>query len=249
MNKIIVDKEINKILDDSVIANDLVFDIVKDTTIQLDIKDNKKELTFNIKEDVQVNIIFNDIASKDTKYIFNLDKNSYLNVLKYNDTNDCKEKFLISLNGIYAKVDYMLKTISNNSQNYEIVIKHNACYTNSNITCNGVNIEDGNLVFTVSSYIPKYIKGCIANQNNRIVNLTNNKCIINPNLFIDENDVIANHSAYLGRFSDDELFYIESRGIDSIKAQSLLIKGFLLNNVIDDNIKELILNKIDEIWG
>ena len=60
--------------------------------------------------------------------------------------------------------------------------------------------------------IPENKIGCVANQNNRIINLSDNKCEINPNLLIEENDVEANHSAHIGRFSNDEMFYLQSRG-------------------------------------
>ena len=84
----------------------------------------------------------------------------------------------------------------------------------SNIKNNGVCIERGNIIYQVSSFVPKEITGCIVNQNNRIINLTDNKCEIKPNLYIDSFDVEASHSALIGKFSDEEMFYIQSRGID-----------------------------------
>ena len=53
--------------------------------------------------------------------------------------------------------------------------------------------------------------------------MTENKCIIKPNLFIDEEDVVANHSALIGTFSSDEIFYLMSRGISKEESFNLLL--------------------------
>ncbi|HPF83680.1 MAG TPA: SufD family Fe-S cluster assembly protein, partial [Bacilli bacterium] len=68
-------------------------------------------------------------------------------------------------------------------------------------------------------------------QNSRIINLTNNKCQIKPNLFIDEYNVEASHSAYIGGFSADDMFYLNSRGINELDALKLLINGFLTKDM------------------
>ena len=112
--------------------------------------------------------------------------------------------------------------------------------TISDITTHGVNIS-GNLYFNVTTYIPKGMVSSVTNQNNRIINLTNNECTIRPNLLIDEYDVIANHSALIGSFKDEEIFYMQRLGIDKNTANKLLIEGFLkskLNNTLSNNFKK-----------
>ena len=70
--------------------------------------------------------------------------------------------------------------------------------------------------------------------------------MIKPNLFIDENDVVANHSALIGTFKDDEIFYLMSRGLDKKDAENLLTKGFLLKGVT--YYKEVLENIINKYW-
>ena len=70
--------------------------------------------------------------------------------------------------------------------------------------------------------------------------------MIKPNLFIDENDVIASHSALIGTFSKDEIFYLMSRGIDKKEAQKLLARGLLLKGI--DYYKEKLNTIIDKYW-
>ena len=112
---------------------------------------------------------------------------------------------------------------------------------------NGVN-KSGSMNIQISGYVPKYMMNCICNQSNRIINLTDRKCEIRPNLYIDTDDVDANHSALIGKFNNDELFYLNSRGINDIDANNLLIKGFLLNKVDSESLKENIKADIDKYW-
>ena len=114
---------------------------------------------------------------------------------------------------------------------YNFLVYHNAKKTFSDIINNGVNIKDGSLEFNVSTFIPNGIKKCDASQSGRIIN---------------ENDVTANHSALIGTFSEDEIFYLMSRGLDKSESQRLLTKGFLLNGIT--YYKETLENIINKYW-
>ena len=116
---------------------------------------------------------------------------------------------------------------------------HNMKNTISNIKNNLVNVS-GTSSIQISSSVDKNITDCTCNQFNRIINLTNNKCEIRPILYIDNDLVDANHSALIGDFEEDEIFYLESRGIDKSNAYNLLIKGFLNSGLDDEDLKKKI---------
>jgi Fe-S cluster assembly scaffold protein SufB len=79
--------------------------------------------------------------------------------------------------------------------------------------------------------------------------LTDNECVINPNLYIEDSDVVANHAAAIGKFSEEELFYLMSRGIPYNDAVNLLIKGFLVGSFdINDKRIEEIKVIVDSYW-
>ena len=142
----------------------------------------------------------------------------------------------------YANINYNFKTVSTHSERYDIEVHHNGAYSSSNIINNGVNIQNGTLIFNVSSMVLNNIVDTNINQNNRIINLNDKLCQINPNLYIDENDVTANHSAYIGKFRDDEIFYLQRLGLSYIDATKLLLKGFLSNGMpkyMDKHINKL----------
>lgn len=43
---------------------------------------------------------------------------------------------------------------------------------------------------------------------------------------IDEQEASARHAVTIGRVNDEELFYIQTRGLDRVKGERLLISGF-----------------------
>ncbi len=232
--------------------NEIKIDVVSDSTLDLDInlKDESK-LNFNIK--IEDNVTFNlnimtyGVGGK-IQYKYNLNENSICNIFKFQNVDSIKEMIIAELKGEKATINYNFKTISNSKETYDYHIFHKCKNTISNIKNNGVCTKDGNIIYQVSSFVPKNITGCIVNQNNRIINLTNNKCEILPNLYIDCNDVEASHSALIGKFSDEEMFYIQSRGIDYDNAIKLLITGFLVSDISNKKILKSIINNINKYW-
>ncbi len=259
MNKIIVngDKislDINSSLDVEVIEKKDVFDItkikintLKSTSLVIEynsIDEAKLDIIIEVKENDYLKLY--ELRCEDkikVQYKYYLNRNSNLLVNKFYDCNKVKELDVIYLNGEFANVDYNYNSISKNKQNLDIVVYHNAKNTISNLTNKAVNFKDGSTKFNVTGIVYNGINDCIINQSNRIINLNDKKCTINPILIIDENDVEANHSALIGKFSDKELFYLMSRGITEEKALNLLIKGFLNVDVKNKKKLDQIINK------
>jgi Fe-S cluster assembly protein SufD len=48
-----------------------------------------------------------------------------------------------------------------------------------------------------------------------------------PNLEIEANDVKCSHAATISNISDEEVFYLMSRGISRKEAEELIVEGFL----------------------
>lgn len=48
-----------------------------------------------------------------------------------------------------------------------------------------------------------------------------------PSMEIDEQDVRAKHAATIGRVGDEELFYLQTRGVDAHEAERCMITGFV----------------------
>ena len=110
------------------------------------------------------------------------------------------------------------------------------------------NVYKKKLDYHVDGIVPKESSKCICNQENQIINMSDGKSTIFPNLLIDNYDVESNHAAYIGKFSEDKIFYMMSRGISREEAERLLLNGFLINSdSIDLGRIDLFIKEIDKI--
>ncbi|AKK03196.1 Fe-S cluster assembly protein SufD [Corynebacterium epidermidicanis] len=75
-----------------------------------------------------------------------------------------------------------------------------------------------------------------------------------PNLEIETGEIVgAGHAATVGRFDDEQLFYLLSRGIPAEDARRLIVRGFfseVINRIPGAELRELLESKIaDELEG
>ena len=166
--------------------------------------------------------------------VFDINKNEALEIYHY--VVDKNVNIKINLNGENAKVVYHLSIISNNDNVCKIDVNHMSSNTESKIICHGVNTGDKKLEFNVTGLVPKEMDKCICNQENQIINLKDGESVIKPNLLIRNYDTFSNHAAYIGEFSKDKMFYLESRGISEEDAIRLLMKGLLLDDGDRENV-------------
>ena len=61
-----------------------------------------------------------------------------------------------------------------------------------------------------------------------------------PNLEIETGEILgAGHSSSTGRFDEDHLFYLRSRGIPEDQARRLIVEGFFLDLIHHIDIPEI----------
>ena len=220
---------------------DILFELNK-------LDDLKLDLVIDVFDNVSTSFNMISILNKaKIKMTVNLGANSKISIDKINDCVSTKEGLIINLNGIEAKADYNFKSVAKSNEIYDIVVNHQASKTESIIKNNIINYT-GNVLVQVSTYIDKDYIDTKADQKNTIINLANKKCEIKPNLFIDSFDSLANHSAYIGRFSEDIIFYLMTRGLTEAEAIYLLIKGFLESDIEDKKSLRTINKIIKKYW-
>ena len=114
----------------------------------------------------------------------------------------------------------------------------------------GVLLDKSHIVFNGVGFIVKGATGSNAYQSSRMLTLSSEaKADANPMLLIDENDVMAGHGASLGRIDEEQLYYLQSRGLTRKESSRLLVHGFLspvISELTVDKIKELVTILIDE---
>ena len=77
-----------------------------------------------------------------------------------------------------------------------------------------------------------------------------------PRLRIDTDDVSANHGSATGQIEEDELFYLQSRGLSEKKARAVLVEGFaeeiageINEKSLKSNLETMIHRGIEELMG
>lgn len=254
MNKIKVidnniEKDINKNIEVKVSENQEFFDVKKivinvlkdsDLEIEYNNKNFKADIEINLPENINFNLFELGINENlKVRYNYNLERFSNLTIHKFYDSKKVNELDEINLNGECANVNFILKTIATDKQVYNLKVFHNAKNTISNLINSGVNVT-GSIDFNVEGIVPNGIKDCELDQNNRIITFNDNVCKIDPKLLISEFDVVANHAALIGKFDEDEVFYLMRLGIDYNSAIILLVKGFLLDGMFDERLDKII---------
>jgi Fe-S cluster assembly protein SufD len=78
-------------------------------------------------------------------------------------------------------------------------------------------------------------------QNRNLVLSSGTRADSIPNLEIKTGDIAgAGHASATGRFDDEQLFYLQSRGIEELDARRLVVMGFLVDVVSKINDSTLV---------
>jgi len=125
-----------------------------------------------------------------------------------------------SLNGLW-----MLDERSEAHQN--VLVEHQAPHCQSNQYFKGVLTDLARSSFEGKIYVHKEAQKTEAYQlNNNLVLSDKANADCKPNLEIFADDVKASHGATIGQLEPEELFYLETRGVQKDLARNMLIGGF-----------------------
>ena len=202
----------------------------------------KCNITIEILKDCKV---FEYIKDSNIKTNYKINSSLYINRFVINSS----VKTIIDLNKEDIELNYYYSNINILDNKYEITINHNKKRTISNVINHGINLGNNKLTYIVNGKVSKDSSGVICNQDSKIILTDDNNCLIKPNLIIDNDDVIANHSSYIGYFKKDEIFYLMTRGINELDSEKLLVKSFLIGNMdISYEERKIILENINSHW-
>ena len=114
----------------------------------------------------------------------------------------------------------------------QTVIEHVHPAATSRQRVHGIAAERGKSTFNGRIHIHPHASRSDASLSCRYLALTDGAEInAKPELEIYNDDVRCAHGATIGALSDDELFYLRSRGIDGATAASLLTRAFLASRI------------------
>ena len=134
---------------------------------------------------------------------------------------------------------------------HRVHVDHNIGHAKSRVNYKGALSGDGaRTVWIGDVFIRSNAEGTDTYELNRNLLLSDGaRADSVPNLEIETGDILgAGHASTTGRFDDEQLFYLQSRGIPEADAKRLVIRGFFLEilaQINDATIEERIMERID----
>jgi len=158
--------------------------------------------------------------------------------------------FVISFGGGIVRVNPNVELAGNGSEGYlyglsyadsgqhlesQVYLHHKGAHTTGDVLYKGaLQGEDAHSVWIGDVLIGKDATGTDSYEANRNLVLTEGaRADSIPNLEIETGDIIgAGHASATGRFDDEQLFYLQARGIPEEEARRLVVLGFLSDIVL-----------------
>lgn len=136
----------------------------------------------------------------------------------------------ILLVGDKAKCDIKIVYLCNKNNKYNINIEviHEHKNTVSNHQIKGVLTDHSRLILDGVIRMPKDSQKCEGFLNHRGILLSENASVkVTPELEIFADDVKCSHGSAIGALDENQLFYLQTRGIDEVNAKKILLKAYL----------------------
>ncbi|MBQ3696166.1 MAG: SufD family Fe-S cluster assembly protein [Alphaproteobacteria bacterium] len=179
-------------------------------------------------------------------WVFEVGKNGNLWVDFLQMTDDLD--VLVSLQGEAAKckINCAYLTNKNNNLNINIKVLHKHKKTTSEQYIRGIVTDESAVSFKGIIEIPKSSQKCDGRQHHRGLILSPKaKIEATPQLEIWADDVICSHGSAVGPLDQNQMFYLQTRGIPENEARKILLSSFL-GDLMPDEFSDTIQKWMDE---
>lgn len=149
--------------------------------------------------------------------------------------------------GAYA--DIRSACIANASKHYEVNCIHHKPHTTGLMEHYAVVEESGRYAMKACGTIEKGAYGSASHQKTRVLTMSEQHTSeVTPLLLIDENDVKASHATTLGQPDENQLYYLQTRGLSRKQALGLLTVGYIMpitELFEDETVNQKLKNEIE----
>ena len=200
-------------------------------------------IRIDVKRDVNCGVVlFSKMKSNvNLEVVLNENANLKIDIISMN--NQTLDKYNFDLVGEYSSLEVNVLSLAKNAnKNFLFYVNHLASETKSSVNNYGISFENGKNIFKVNGIIKPNMKNSDVRQLTKgLILHPTGECLAEPILLIDYYDVKAYHGATIGKISDDDLFYLMSRGLTKDEAFMLIINGLIepfVKNIHDELVKE-----------
>lgn len=235
------------------------YEILKDGLTNLVVENdihyllNGTDLNIIVKENAKLELLVFNKDNKENKLNIRLEKDASVriyNIVINNQDVLLEEDIYLEKQGSKCEITSVLLSSGDAHLNSDINIYHPVGNTTSIFENYGIAKENAKITLNNNATIKQGASKSVVMQKAKGLTLSKNAVIkAMPNLYIDEYDVVANHSAAIGSISKEDLFYLMSRGLTSEEATSLVVIGFIkpiIDNISDESLKEQIYKSFIE---
>jgi Fe-S cluster assembly protein SufD len=201
-----------------------------------------------VGENAEVNWIVLQNESFTTSHLnhlhFHLSKGARVRVILLNlGASTSRAQVTCIVDGADASAELLGFSLGGNEQHHDInvIVEHTKPDGRSRQTFKGIYADKSRGVFSGTIHIHKDAQRTDSRQLSKNI-LIGRKSRVDtrPQLEIMADDVKANHGATIGRINEEEVFYLESRGIPRQDAVALVARGFgldILSEVPDEKLR------------
>ncbi len=136
----------------------------------------------------------------------------------------------VIMKGRKARGEVISIALANDGQHQDTGAKmiHAADETTSNVVSKSISVGEGRSTYRGQVHIPKHLKGCKNNTECDAL-LINSKSQTDtyPAITVRGNQHATQHEASVSQVSEEQIFYMQQRGLSEAEAMSLSVNGFV----------------------
>ena len=136
----------------------------------------------------------------------------------------------VVLKGRGARGEVISIALANDGQHQDTGAKmiHAADDTTSTIISKSISVGEGRATYRGTVHIPKHLKGCKNNTEcDALLINTNSRTDTYPAITVRGGDNYTQHEASVSKVSEEQIFYMQQRGLTEAEAMSLAVNGFV----------------------
>lgn len=231
-------------------VNKLKLRIKEDTDILIKYEGNKEyKLDFILEIDENVTCNIKEIRINTQSKIRNtyiLKSKSKLYLERFLNSNKMRLLDIVNLDENNSICDIKNRNISDNDNKYDVIIYHNAEFTNLNIDYKSIIDSNKKETINVTDIISSKIKNYKVNQKLKIITSNKENCSVNAYVLIDENKIDKYSFVSITSLEDELNNISKTKKItkEEIRKLTKEIKLFDYESIIDNNS----LEKLKSYW-
>lgn len=207
---------------------------------------DNSDINLNVVRDAKSRVLLFSKLKSSVNLNVKINENANLKIDVISMNSATMDNYNFDLVGEYANLEMNVLSLTKNAKKeFRYFVNHLAPETKSTVSNYGISFEKGINNFKVNGIIKPNMKNSDVRQLTKGLILDpTGECLAEPILLIDYYDVKAYHGATIGKISDDDLFYLMSRGLSKDEAFMLIINGILtpfVKDLNDELIKEEVM--------